>query len=221
MVKARPPIARFGLVGDVHAEDEALAATLRHLKGEGLDLILCVGDVADGYGDVDRCRKLLHENTVETVRGNHDRWFLEGSLRGLPEATLEVGEATREWLAALPTTREYQTPLGPLLLCHGIAEDDMVFLTPDLEGYGLETALDALRDFPPFKLVVSGHTHQCMVRQIGETVFLNPGTLHRDCTPCFMLVDILSMAVEVHELRGHHDPVLIDRIPIPGAEPTM
>ncbi len=46
-----------------------------------LDAVLCVGDVVDGGGDADRCCALLSAAAVSTVRGNHDRWFLEDTMR--------------------------------------------------------------------------------------------------------------------------------------------
>lgn len=50
---------RLGLIGDVHAEDERLAAALEVFAAERVDRALCTGDVVDGHGDIDRTCALL------------------------------------------------------------------------------------------------------------------------------------------------------------------
>jgi predicted phosphodiesterase len=77
---------RLGLIGDVHQEDLNLAWGLSYLQDQRVDLVLCVGDIADGSGNLDTCCELLESHGVVTVRGNHDRWFLAQEMRELPEA---------------------------------------------------------------------------------------------------------------------------------------
>src|SRR6187549_567796 len=118
---------RIGLIGDVHQEDLALAWALGWLQDEGVDLVVCVGDIADGFGDLDVCCELLESHGVVTVKGNHDRWFLAQQMRDLPQAAA-AGAATpasREWLEQLPSTVSIETPAGLALICHGMDDDDM------------------------------------------------------------------------------------------------
>jgi hypothetical protein len=142
-------IRRFGAIGDVHAEDRLLGAALAHLASARVDTVLCVGDIVDGRGDVDACCTLLDEASALSVRGNHERWLLAREMRGLPMAhqARDLAPKTLAYLAALPVTRRLQTIAGPLLLCHGLGEDDMARLRPHDEGYALECidALAALR----------------------------------------------------------------------------
>src|SRR5678810_334167 len=69
-------LARAGLIGDVHAEDELLELALDYFEKQNVEHVLCTGDVADGAGSVVRCCTLLRQYSVQTVRGNHDRWLL-------------------------------------------------------------------------------------------------------------------------------------------------
>ena len=112
----------------MHAEDEKLATAFAHLRG--VDVVLCVGDLVDGAGDLDRCVELLEAHRVVTVRGNHDRWVLGDEMRHLAEAhaAAELAPRTRAHLAALHATRRIDTVAGPLLLCHGLGTDDMEFV---------------------------------------------------------------------------------------------
>ena len=190
---------RFGLLGDVHAEDVALAAALEHFARAGVDAVLSVGDVVDGPGDLERCRALLERHRVACVAGNHERWFCDGSLRSLPHAhrAEAVSPATRAFFSALPKTRAFDTPRGRLLLCHGVGEDDMIRLLPDDAGYALKSnfALETVLA-GGYRFAVGGHTHRRMARRFGDFWFINPGTLARGYDPSFALLDLRAGRVD-------------------------
>jgi hypothetical protein len=143
----------------------------------------------------------LREHRVFTIRGNHERWFLTGTMRDLPDATPldDVPDAIRDFLAALPPVIEFSTPLGGLLLCHGLGLNDMAKVGPDDEGYALVTNDDfrALVRDPRCQLVVNGHTHKPMVRHFEGLTIVNAGTLRRDAAaPGFALMDFEKNTVE-------------------------
>src|SRR3954467_15515874 len=97
-------IRRVGVIGDLHAEDEALAFVLTELKKLGAETLLQVGDIADGPGDLNRSAALLLEHQVLAVRGNHDRWLLSNQLRELPYAgqLADATPAVIDFLSSLP-----------------------------------------------------------------------------------------------------------------------
>ncbi len=193
---------RTGLIGDVHAEDRTLAAALEWLAEQGVDSILCTGDVVDGAGDVDRCCRLLRDHGVVTVRGNHDAWILSHTLRQLADAHLleELHPGSRAFIAGLADTVELETPGGSLLLCHGLGEDNMWFLgraEDDPNGVDTWTALQAVRSWP-HSFMVGGHTHHRMVRELGRLTVINPGTLKRDQEPCVGIADFDAGSVQFY-----------------------
>ena len=114
---------RVGIIGDIHAEAVRLEAALHFLQKKNVECVLCVGDIVDGQGNVDRCCELLKQNNVIIVRGNHDRWFMEGSMRNLSEATQQedISEASKNFIESLPATQSLETTAGQLLLCHGLS----------------------------------------------------------------------------------------------------
>lgn len=188
---------RIGLIGDVHQEDLALGWALGLLQDEGVDLVVCVGDIADGFGDLDACCELLESHGVVTVKGNHDRWFLAQQMRDLPQAAA-AGAATpasREWLEQLPSTVSIETPGGLALVCHGMDSDDMVGVKPHDEGYALESnlPLQRLLASDEHRIVIAGHTHQPMLRRVGHLTLVNAGTLHREYQPCVGLLDTTTL----------------------------
>ncbi len=186
-------IRRVGLIGDLHAEDETLAFALTELKKLGAETLLQVGDIADGPGDLSRSVALLLEHQVLAVRGNHDRWLLSNQLRELPYAgqLTDTAPAVVDFLNALPVTREFRSPRGHVLLCHGLGTNDMVGVKPDHEGYDISsnTELQQLISQRRYRFVLNGHTHRPMLRTFGPLSIVNAGTLLRDYERCFTFVD--------------------------------
>src|ERR1700754_3529639 len=121
---------RVGVIGDIHTEADVLAWALDVLKSHDVEAILATGDLADGphHGDgVMRACRLLREANVLTVQGNHDRWMLDNDQRDFPDATFldELDSETTEYLQSLPVSLDILTPLGLMLLGHGLGEDDI------------------------------------------------------------------------------------------------
>ena len=215
----KAPIRKVGVIGDVHAEHLTLEHVLALFEAEGVDAILCTGDIADGHGDVDLCCEMLQAAKVWTVRGNHDRWALTGEMRSLPHATMKLAESAVEFLRGLPDILEFETTRGPALLCHGVGDDDMAELTPHTRGYGLQ-AISGLRELmlSPTCYLIGGHTHQPMVRQFVGLTAINAGTLHREFEPSACLVDFVEE--EVVRFAIHDSSVGADRWAEPLPRPA-
>jgi putative phosphoesterase len=213
------PASALGVIGDVHGELAALEAALAWLERAGVDQLLCVGDIVDGHVDVDACCKLLAARGVLSVRGNHDRWLLDDRLRDLPDATPRnaLTPPSLRFLMALPRSRSLETVAGPLLLCHGLGDDDMCGLTDDDQGYTLETnaALSELLRHGSYRYVVAGHTHRRMARRIGSITFVNAGTLHRDFNPCFARLDLAKQRVRFVDVDAQGNTKGADERPLP------
>jgi len=192
-------LQRIGLIGDVHAEDEILASALALFAELGVDGILSVGDIADGYGDINRACDLLQQHSVIGVRGNHDRWLLTDEMRQLSNAhrVHELSDSSRAFLQQLPTTLSLETTRGRALLCHGVDDDDMIRLRPDHEGYAIESnmPLQRLLRQGTYRLMFNGHTHRMMVRDFDGLTVINAGTLHRDYDVGVVVVDIAQWQV--------------------------
>ncbi|MBN2194920.1 MAG: metallophosphoesterase family protein [Polyangiaceae bacterium] len=208
---------KIGLIGDVHQEDRYLERTLQRLRDLGVEAVLCTGDIVDGEGSADYCFDLLDEAGVHAVRGNHDRWILRGAMRDLPHAlpTGNLNGRSRKWLETLPPSVRFTTPLGTLLLCHGLGDDDMATLKPDDEGYALEVndRLHALVRDPNVDIVVAGHTHCRMVRHFDGLTVVNAGTLLRHHEPGFAVLD-LDAAEVVFYAFGAAGIVEVERYPL-------
>lgn len=195
---------RIGLIGDIHAEDKLLRSALKFIASAQVDLIMAVGDITDGLGSVDHCCLLLEKYKVEVVAGNHERWYLAGEARDLPNATAsdQISLKTQLYLRGLPRTRSYETVAGRLLLCHGLGEYDMAGVWPGDYGYALESNMALLRLMmeKAYRFVANGHTHHRLVRSFDELTIINAGTLFHEHYPCFVIVDFGRGEAQYYDL---------------------
>jgi predicted phosphodiesterase len=202
-------LRRALLIGDIHTEHELLRACLAH--ADRVDRVISVGDIVDGPNDPLACVALLRQHGAEVVRGNHERWVIDGH----PMDPFDYPADAVDWFAALPATREYDTPTGRFLLGHGLGGDDMARLHPDTDGYALE-CLDAwwgLARARRWRWIAGGHTHVAMVRTIDGLTMINPGTLVLDQDPGFMIVDFATGEIERWALLPTARLVEVVRVP--------
>ena len=167
-----PLPVRIGLLSDVHATPAPLREALAIFEREGVQQILCPGDIA-GYGEeVDECVRLLQESGAQVVVGNHDRWCVEegegnsdtlGYLDGLPRAiNLNIADKQLYLVHANPP----ESDMGGIKLL-----DETGALIPE----AMEEWSERLQGFGHDVLVV-GNTHQVFAEQLGETLVINPGS---------------------------------------------
>src|SRR3954466_8842443 len=105
---------RYGILGDIHGNREALEAVLSYLQRARAARLLCLGDIVGYNADPDDCVAMLRERRVQAVAGNHDLIGLgrmdarhcstrvEYSLRRTRSLLSPESVA---WLAALPPQR--------------------------------------------------------------------------------------------------------------------
>lgn len=199
------PITRLAVIGDVHAEDACLRVALESIRGMAVDVVACTGDVADGYGSVEACCRLLREHDVACVRGNHDRWLFSGVLRDRPKATHHERLSAEDcvFLQALPPMRVFALHGGgSLLLCHGIGDSDLERVTTLhteytlMQGRAMQGVLNA-----GYRVMVNGHSHERLVMRLGALTIVNAGSLaHGD--PGFVVLDFATNAHEWHAISG-------------------
>lgn len=207
--------SRIGLIGDVHGEPERLAAAIATFDAGGVDRIICTGDIVDGRGSSDACVTILRGRAIATVRGNHERWLLEGQSFSKEVVSAE----TRSWLASLPRLVRVDTTLGTLVLCHGVGLEDMAFFPANSIDISKHTAAAMTLVSQHARIVVAGHTHMRDVRAVSVSKatfwWINPGSLADDRGAGFAMLDCNASVVTFWNLVGA-TPVLAGRVPLPG-----
>lgn len=141
---------RVAALSDVHGNLAALEAVLAEIEREGIDVVVCCGDVAGPFGrECVECLSALGER-VRLVRGNAD----EGV----------------DW----PLAAELQVDgLGRVLFCHGSPRSENEILTkvsPEERAARALAGVDA-------DVVVGGHTHVQYERVVSGRRLVNAGSV--------------------------------------------
>ncbi len=150
---------RYGILGDIHSNLEALEAVVRECEQEGLDKFIQVGDVV-GYGaQPNDCCALLRDLDPLVVTGNHDmaaldrldiEYFNNYARSAIEWTRRSMSDETVNYLDAL----RYVEILEDVTVVHGSLN------RPEEFGY-IQTTIDARRSLAEQQTKISfvGHSH--------------------------------------------------------------
>ena len=196
---------RMAIFSDIHGNPLALKAVLADIRRMGkVDAYWVLGDFAAlGYDPVTPLEILAALPQTSFTRGNTDRYVTTEDLPVKPEQVLrdpallpEVIEATRsfswtrgylsatgwmDWLTSLPLEVRLTLPDGTRLLgVHASpGRDDGSGLLPTHNDAQLERRLEGCEA----DLVIAGHTHIPLDRQVGRIRAINLGSVSNPVTP--------------------------------------
>ena len=179
-------MARYGLLGDIHGNLEALGAALDRLDAHGVDRIVCVGDLVGYNADPDECVRLLRSRGVESIAGNHDligtgllgfERCSNKAMHSLKRTRRRIAPETAAYLRALPSHLPIEEHV---VLTHGGMRDVQQYMTKP--AHILENVAYLRSDFPGRRICFFGHTHEQKVFEVDgdivrETPIAGPGTV--------------------------------------------
>jgi len=181
-----PSFNRIGVISDVHGNSEALRAVLSDPKGKGVKLWVCAGDIVGLGPSPEEVVGTFMDSEVLSITGNFDREVLstdEGKWKGLKDPGKLSKRFTKSVLSK--SSIKYLRSLGKemvlmiggkrLLIVHGSPASDEEKLDPDMDpelvrGYLEGSSVDVL---------ISGHTHTPVIKEMDGRTFLNPGSVGR------------------------------------------
>ncbi len=175
---------RLALISDIHGNDVAFEAVAGELERLELDACVCLGDAVQGGAQPAEVVSRLRGLACPVVMGNADDFLLEipeESPEPIKEQMLEVREWTLSQLspedvafirAFQPVVEVIVEPGTRLHAFHGSPSsfDDVLLPWSDLEALEPFTGVDA-------DLLAGGHTHLQWSRRIGDTLYVNPGSV--------------------------------------------
>jgi diadenosine tetraphosphatase ApaH/serine/threonine PP2A family protein phosphatase len=160
----------LGVLTDIHANRQALAACLKAARARGVERLICLGDLV-GYGadpewTVETMMDLVEHGAI-VVRGNHDNAIgsLSESMNAEAQAAIEwtrgrLSAAQRRFLADLPLT---------------VVEDDRLYVhseasSPQRWRY-VQAAPDAARSMiaTSAQITFCGHIHRPALYSMSVT----------------------------------------------------
>lgn len=151
---------RYGLLGDIHSNIEALDAVLGQMAEIGVDRHVSVGDIV-GYGaDPSACIARIREIGATVVAGNHDWAVIERldtsffnvyAKAAVDWTASQLSDVEKAWLSELPLV---QTVDEHLTVVHATLD------APEQFDY-IQTYYDAARSINAMEVPVCvvGHSH--------------------------------------------------------------
>lgn len=209
---------KYALLGDVHANLEALTAVLEDSREQGVTDYICVGDVVGYNADPAECLEKIRELCCSCVRGNHDHYCShDESLDDFHPLAANVIDWTRRQL-----TSDQIAYLKGLRLTHKMHGMTLVHSTLDMPekwGYVFDTLeAEAHFSYQNTSVCFYGHTHVPVIYEkegrvkritftsmslgLGRKYFINTGSVGqpRDGDPRAAYV-IYTPAARLVELR--------------------
>jgi diadenosine tetraphosphatase ApaH/serine/threonine PP2A family protein phosphatase len=103
-------LAKFAILGDIHANLEALTAVLQDARLQACTHHVCVGDIVGYNANPTECLKTVRDLAMPCVKGNHDEYAsnTEGLENLSPRAQAaiqwtrsQLAEVDKQWLREL------------------------------------------------------------------------------------------------------------------------
>ena len=198
---------RLAVFSDIHGNVVALDAMMANLAQHGeVDKLWCLGDLvafgprpAETMARIHALRQQFGEDKLQIIGGNTDRYLVSGERPAMPSAkeaealdkhrqAQVMRDAILNWNLSQLSWEDYDLlrgirrrelherveQYGDILGVHAIpGSDESPALRPDSPD---EEARDALLDREG-RLVLTGHTHQVLNRDLGRWRVINPGSV--------------------------------------------
>ena len=162
----------IAIISDIHSNYSALAATLDRIDVMGIKKIICLGDVAGYYCEINECCQALRKRGVYSIQGNHD-WYIATNSKckrsNIVNKCIDyqrsiISESNLNWLKSFKP----KANIDGLNIVHG-GWNNLIdeYFTPT-EKYFSNI---------PGKFFASGHTHIPILFESNNKIYCNPGSV--------------------------------------------
>lgn len=216
---------KIALLGDVHANLPALEAVLSHAKKNGAAAFWNIGDFV-GYGPFpDQVVKKTQKNKFISIIGNYDLKVLNFPKKdkkwrkkkhplkwlAFKWAYDNLSDKSRKFLSSLPEQKILEVGDKKFLLVHASPASNEELLEPDTSQKRL-LELSQLAESTygsGFAAIIFGHSHQAFTRKVGDTYFVNTGSVGRsddgDPRAAYALLQVHSKGIRCQHFRVEYD----------------
>ncbi len=192
---------KIAFISDIHSNIHALKKVMEEIEKEGVDKIICCGDIVGYNAFPSECLRVVKEKVDASVLGNHDYatitgntgWFNEYGVAGIRYCRSVLSDEEMEFLRGLHTHLYLDADGLDIYVTHGSPRDEIFeYVFPDVS----DELLLQFAEIADADVLVFGHTHIPMERRVKDKIFLNPGSVGqpRDGNPMssYMIFDTES-----------------------------
>jgi len=165
---------KYAILSDIHSNIQALESALKECDKEGVDKIICLGDVIGYNANPCECLKIAQSRFDVTIKGNHDEIGERGvahsdcetwnshALKALEYTTPKLTDNDKQWIRSLPYYSIISDPKIPFSIGHGtpLRCENLKTFDYIMSPYIERIVMKELRSNKDnIKLAFYGHTH--------------------------------------------------------------
>lgn len=174
---------KIGIITDIHNNLIALESVLNEIE-RTCDCIICCGDII-GIGPYpdETVQRMMKIKTLIAVRGNHERYLLEGMPKKFPNEEhmgieemnhhkwehKQLSKSSVEFLKSLPYSRILEIEDKKIAVMHYAMKDDNKYIQSRTKIEKLFSSVDA-------DIIIYGHEHSKNICN-SDKLYINVGSL--------------------------------------------
>jgi predicted phosphodiesterase len=196
----------IAIISDIHSNYIALKTVLAEIDKIGVKKIICLGDIAGYYCEINECCEILIERNIFSLQGNHD-WYLGTGATCLRSNIVNqcidyqrniITRSNLDWLKSLKP----QGQIENLSIVHGGWNDPIdEYFIPSKKYFSNITG----------RFFSSGHTHIPCIWSDNKKTYCNPGSVGqpRDENPRASFATLDDNKFSIHRVSYDFKPLQI------------
>ncbi len=212
---------KIAVLGDIHANIEALKVAYQAALQQGVDRIYHLGDLGGYAPFVNEVVDFLIEHNIPGVQGNYDEAVANDKTHcgckyendfqaemfqiSFDWTKRIVTERSRNYMKSLPFSIEFEVEGKTVKIFHATpTKNNLYWYEERPEQFYLLMAQKANAD-----VMIYGHTHISYFKKLKGKYFINAGSVGNpkdgDSRTCLCVVNITQRDVEVDFIRKNYD----------------
>lgn len=181
---------KIAIISDIHANLEALKATIKDIEKRNVDKIICLGDIISKGAHPKECIEIIKEKCDVVIRGNCDRHFSTkhknvDEMTGVERERIIwnqkiLNQEEMEYLYNLPFSHEFYMSGSIVRLFHATPEADYKAVVNEDK---IETKIKMF--YPSEKtisqnmadVIIYGHIHHPYMDKLYNKTLINVGSV--------------------------------------------